>query len=96
MEGYSGHTYHATTNQDPYWDFYREFLYPGPVEYQSILNRRVIEKLEQHGDDLSQAREIEHFLFLKFFGNKFKKEFKFRRANYGQCRKSSSAAGMRW
>ena len=30
MEGYSGHTYVATTNQDPYWDFYREFLYPGP------------------------------------------------------------------
>jgi uncharacterized protein (TIGR01619 family) len=64
MEGFARHTYSTQTHHDPLWDFYREFLFPAPAEYQSILNRRVIEKLEQHGDDLSEAREVEHFVYF--------------------------------
>ncbi|MEM7372032.1 MAG: DUF695 domain-containing protein [Bacteroidota bacterium] len=64
MESFSGHQYTSSSNTDPKWNFYREFLYPSSQEYQSILNRRVIEKLEQHGDNLSQAREVEHFLYF--------------------------------
>lgn len=64
MDSFSGHSYTCTADSDPQWEFYEQFLYPSPLEYQSILNRRVIEKLEQHGDNLSQAREVEHFLYF--------------------------------
>ena len=64
MDSFSGHSYSCISSSDPEWTFYQQFLYPSPSEYQSILNRRVIEKLEQHGDNLSQAREVEHFLYF--------------------------------
>lgn len=65
MEGFPNHHYSVQVQKDPDWTFYQEFLYPSKLEFQSILNRRVIEQLEEHGDPLEQAREVEHFLFFK-------------------------------
>ncbi|MEZ4827797.1 MAG: DUF695 domain-containing protein [Bacteroidia bacterium] len=64
MEGFSNHQYHVRAQKDPDWDFYCQFLYPSQLEYQSILNRRVIDNLKKHGDDLSVPRDIEHYLYF--------------------------------
>lgn len=64
MEGFGNHSYICAAMTDVEWAFYKQFLYPSPSEYQSILNRRVIENLEIYGDRLTKAREIEHFLYF--------------------------------
>lgn len=53
---------HAYTDTD--WDFFRTSLYPSSYGLQSILNRRLMDKLQQEGDDLSLAREVEHFVYF--------------------------------
>ncbi|TDK26111.1 DUF695 domain-containing protein [Luteimonas aestuarii] len=49
---------------DAGWSVYREFLYPGPVELQRIGNRSVCDALEREGDDLEEAREIDHWAYF--------------------------------
>ncbi|MEZ4772509.1 MAG: DUF695 domain-containing protein [Bacteroidia bacterium] len=64
LEGFSTHTYSSRAQKDSDWSFYLQFLYPSQLEYQSILNRRVIDNLKKEGDDLSDPREIEHYLYF--------------------------------
>jgi hypothetical protein len=49
---------------DPEWQVYFEFLYPPADDLQRILNRRVIDSLEAHGDISSKARPIDHVAYL--------------------------------
>ncbi|MEL6676583.1 MAG: DUF695 domain-containing protein [Bacteroidota bacterium] len=64
MERFADYEYTVKIQRDPSWAFYQQFLFPSKWEYQSILNRRVIEKLEQQGDNLQAAREVEHYFFF--------------------------------
>ena len=50
---------------DESWSVYREFLFPDANAYRSILNRRVIGSLQEHGDDLSKVRAIDHRVYMK-------------------------------
>lgn len=61
MEGFAFH-YRAFGFHDAAWALYREFIYPTPLEYQSILNRRVVDEIARQGNDLAEAREITHYL----------------------------------
>ncbi|MEQ8764661.1 MAG: DUF695 domain-containing protein [Planctomycetota bacterium] len=45
---------------DPEWQFYFGSLFPGPSELQQIRSRHVCDTLRNHGDKLTQPREIEH------------------------------------
>lgn len=65
MDQFSEHQYQCDTMADDDWAFYRQFLYPSNLEYQSILNRRVMEKLEQQGVNQIERQEVEHFLYFK-------------------------------
>lgn len=49
---------------DPAWKVYFDFLYPSADDYQRILNRRVIDSLTHHGDDLSKPRTIDHMAYV--------------------------------
>ena len=51
--------------EDPEWDCYLNFLYPEPVQFQSMQNRRVVFQLSQHGDPLTAARPVEHWIHFK-------------------------------
>ncbi|MEO1451204.1 MAG: DUF695 domain-containing protein [Bacteroidota bacterium] len=53
---------HAYTDGD--WNHFRTHLYPTNYGLQSIMNRRLMDKLRQEGDDLTQAREVEHFVYF--------------------------------
>ncbi|MCB0851847.1 MAG: DUF695 domain-containing protein [Bacteroidetes bacterium] len=80
MEGFSDYECSSLAQKDPEWTFYSQFLYPSKIEYQSILNRRVLENLTRYGDTLQQEREVEHFIYFpgaeerEHFVNKVKPE----------------------
>lgn len=60
----SGYTYESGSRPDPEWHTYFNFLFPGDREMQSIQNRRVCDSLRRHGDELTQAREIDHWAYF--------------------------------
>jgi regulator of RNase E activity RraB len=49
---------------DPEWSVYRDFLFPRPRDYQVILNRQVIERLREMGDDGTSEREVTHWIYF--------------------------------
>lgn len=49
---------------DPDWRAYFEFLFPSPVEYQLILNRKLLETLAERGDAHVIPRRIDHLAFF--------------------------------
>lgn len=49
---------------DPDWRFFFDVLAPGDREWQWILDRRVVDQLRAHGDDLDAARPVDHFVDL--------------------------------
>jgi uncharacterized protein (TIGR01619 family) len=53
------------TWEDRSWKTYFDFLMPNEEQRQRIENRRVCERLEQHGDPLLQAREIDHWIYFR-------------------------------
>ncbi|ARS37053.1 DUF695 domain-containing protein [Pontibacter actiniarum] len=65
MRGHSGYTYSFGTKEDKGWNGYFKMLFPEPEQYQSIRNRKVIDSLEEHGDNLSRERAIHHWIFFK-------------------------------
>jgi uncharacterized protein (TIGR01619 family) len=59
-----GYDYDTDDSHDAGWSFYFDVLYPTPWDWQSIMNRRVLENLKRDGDDLSQARRVHHWLYF--------------------------------
>ncbi len=49
------------TDEDADWQRFRTELYPTDEELQCIKNRRVVDNLQSHGDDLSRPRETDHW-----------------------------------
>ena len=46
--------------KDAEWRHYLDVLYPGPLEWQWIKDRRIVEQLAEAGDDSAIARPIDH------------------------------------
>lgn len=61
---YSGYEYYLNIKMDREWGVYREFLYPNEEILEDIRNRDVLIKLMDAGDDLSQARQVDHWLYF--------------------------------
>lgn len=53
------------TKEDKDWNGYFDFLYPTPKQLKSIQNRRVIDQLEEGGDNLTKSREVFHWIYFK-------------------------------
>jgi uncharacterized protein (TIGR01619 family) len=49
------------TASDPAWEAYFDFLYPNALGHDYITNHRVCRALEEHGDPLTEPREIMHW-----------------------------------
>lgn len=47
---------------DPEGECYSDFFYPPPERLQWIMDRRLVEKLMQHGDVLTAERPVDHFI----------------------------------
>jgi hypothetical protein len=64
MQLFAGYEFDAGHRDDLAWQTYLEFLYPAEAERERIKNRRVCDALEQHGDALTQSREIDHWAYF--------------------------------
>lgn len=56
------------TTTDAEWSYYLEWLYPSTTELNEIHTRRLVMKLQEHGDNIESARLVDH-------GASFKDEF---------------------
>lgn len=65
----SGYEYAVQIEQDTSWNGYTEYLYPDAYDYKAIMNMRVLRQLEQQGDKLETAREIDHWAYFKNEGD---------------------------
>ncbi len=74
MVSFPKYQYDFGINDDPDWDGYLNFLYPSPEQYQKILNHRVLDNLESHGDPLTKERPVFHWLYFK--AEKDRKKFR--------------------
>ncbi|MBE2256068.1 MAG: DUF695 domain-containing protein [Ignavibacteria bacterium] len=65
MITFPNYSYEYGTKEDKEWSGYFDFLYPLPQQLESIANKKVIEQLIKHGDDLTSSREVFHWIFFK-------------------------------
>lgn len=64
MLSFPTYKYEADTRRDAEWSTYFSYLYPSAVDREKIENRRVCGALEQNGDKLIEAREIDHWTYF--------------------------------
>jgi regulator of RNase E activity RraB len=54
--------YYTSVKEDADWSFYREEMYPRPLEEQWMRNAKISYALNQHGDRADIVRVVEHWL----------------------------------
>lgn len=64
LEPWSDYEFRIGEQPDPAWRQYFDVLYPSADQRQRILNRRVLEQLQQRGDNPSIEREIRHWIYF--------------------------------
>lgn len=64
MSAYPQYQYKVETKHDPGWEMYLEFLYPEPVQMQTIQNGKVIQNLIENGDSLVSKRRVDHWAYF--------------------------------
>lgn len=52
------------TRPDRDWTCYRAFLFPDEERHQWMLDRRVVDRLAEEGDPLTQPRRIDHWSYF--------------------------------
>ncbi len=65
MSRHGGFAHERGASRDSKWEMYLERLYPDAYAQLRIQNRHTVEALLEAGDDLTLAREIEHYLFFQ-------------------------------
>lgn len=60
----SGREYDHVVRPDPGWSYYLEFLYPDDERMQWIQNRRLVDKLQELGDPLTEKRRVDHWVYF--------------------------------
>ncbi len=65
MGSFAEYEFEVGSRSDREWRTYREFLYPSPRGYQAIMNRRVLIRLEKHGDHHDIEREVMHWIYFQ-------------------------------
>jgi uncharacterized protein (TIGR01619 family) len=65
MVAFPAYTYDFGCKEDKDWESYFEFLYPNPRQFQSIQNSKVVDHLEENGDSLTKARQVDHWIYFE-------------------------------
>ena len=65
MNSFADYEYEIGGREDGKWLTYKEFLYPDPIAYQTMMNRDVCEALKKNGDNLEVERLIDHRAYFK-------------------------------
>jgi regulator of RNase E activity RraB len=59
------YAFETGTYRDAKWDHYLSQIYPDTLMMQQMQNRQIITELENEGDDIEKAREVEHYVFFQ-------------------------------
>jgi regulator of RNase E activity RraB len=62
---YSDYKYYINIKKDDTWDAYLKFLYPNSETQEFMSNQKVIMQLQNGGDNLLEARQVDHWLYFK-------------------------------
>jgi len=62
MQPFDGYAFESGSSYQPEWEQYLELLYPSASNLQRMMNRRVLESLEQQGDSHEIPRKVDHWL----------------------------------
>ena len=65
MSSFPAYKYAIKLNRDPGWQTYSEFLYPLPIQMQSLHNQKVVTQLRDNGDRLETKRPVRHLIYFK-------------------------------
>jgi len=58
----TNYIYESNVVKDSKWNFYLSQLFPNELEYHHIVSAKIINQLQEEGDDLGVIREVEHYL----------------------------------
>lgn len=64
MAGFPDYQYDVGSRDDPEWKTYFDFLFPSKREHQTIVNRQVVEILEEEGDRHEIPRKVSHWIYF--------------------------------
>ena len=62
MQRFDTYKFETGSKFDSEWEQYLGLLYPSDSNLQRMFNRRVLESLEENGDDHEQPRKVDHWL----------------------------------
>lgn len=62
FSSYPNYQFDYGAQQDSSWSIYFDFLFPQPIQFQSIMNRRVVNNLKSNGDKLTKRRKVYHWI----------------------------------
>jgi uncharacterized protein (TIGR01619 family) len=62
LQAFDDYNWSYVVEHDPDWKLFFEILYPGDEEWQIIGNRRLLDRLEEHGDIHHIARRVDHWI----------------------------------
>jgi uncharacterized protein (TIGR01619 family) len=65
MAVFPHYSFECGSKFDPEWRQYRDLLYPLPNQLRRIHNRRVLDVLEEEGDDHGIARIVDHTIYFR-------------------------------
>jgi hypothetical protein len=60
-----GYRLRLRAEEDTGWERYLEFLWPGPLSWQWIKDRRLVDALTENGDTLELARAVDHWAYFE-------------------------------
>jgi len=64
-KNYPNQEYEINVVKDSKWTYYRDFLYPNDETLAYMYDEKLIKRIEDSGDNTSQLRKINHWLFFK-------------------------------
>ncbi|MBK7877939.1 MAG: DUF695 domain-containing protein [Planctomycetes bacterium] len=64
LAAYPAYRFDVSARPDSTWSVYADFLFPSDESLQSIHNRRLCDRIEEHGDALTEPREVDHWAYF--------------------------------
>lgn len=58
-------TPYFNVKNDPEWEAYLKFLYPGEEAFEFMQNEKVVMQVYNAGDKLNKERQVDHWLYFK-------------------------------
>ncbi|NOT61046.1 MAG: DUF695 domain-containing protein [Acidobacteria bacterium] len=64
LADFGQYTWKFQIEEEPTWETYFDFLRPTPEELQIIYNNRILHGMQEHGDQLTAPRRVDHWAYL--------------------------------